>query len=137
MSFLIENGLLLTPDDVLLFAWWTETSLPHMQARHAIDGSMIERARMLRRAADRYLAMSQLRHELAQVLSAEESSALSIGLPEALTAREAAKVIGVDRRTIYRIKAQLGVLRERPLMLSRDVVVRYKIGHPEERSTAA
>jgi predicted DNA-binding transcriptional regulator YafY len=56
---------------------------------------------------------------------------------EALTAREAAKVIGVDRRTIYRIKAQLGVLRERPLMLSRDVVVRYKIGHPEERSTAA
>ena len=137
MSYLIENAYLLSPDDVVLFAWWVEMTTPHMQRVNAIDAAMIERARTLRRAADRIVALSQLRHELAETISAEQSSGQSIGLPKAITAREAAEILEVDPRTIYRIKGALGVLRERPLMLSHDVVIRYKITHPRDRSTAA
>jgi hypothetical protein len=138
VSWLIESpAYLLSPDDVVLFAWWVEITMPHMQRVHAIDSSMIERARALRRAADRILAVSQLRQGLAETISAEQSSGQSIGLPQAITAKEAAEILGVDPRTIYRIKAQLGVLRERPLMLSHDVVIRYKITRPDKRSRAA
>jgi hypothetical protein len=138
MSWLIESpAYLLSPDDVVLFAWWIEVTTPHMQRVHAIDRSMIERARLLRRAADRVLTVATAT-PAGEPISAEGSSAQSIGgLPKAITAREAADILGVDPRTIYRVKAQLGVLREKPLMLSLDVVIRYKITHPRDRSAAA
>jgi hypothetical protein len=70
VSWLIESpAYLLSPDDVVLFAWWVEITMPHMQRVHAIDSSMIERARALRRAADRILAVSQLRQGLAETIS--------------------------------------------------------------------
>jgi hypothetical protein len=137
MSWQIENAYLLDPADTVLFAWWIDQTTLHMQRLNAIDSSMIERARALRRAADRIVALSQLRHELAESISAERSSTQSIGLPKAITAKEAAEILGVDPRTIYRIKSQLGVLRERPLMLSHDAVIRYKITRPDKRSTQA
>ena len=139
MSFLIEHGLLLTPDDTVLFAWWTEQTTPYMQKVNGIDSSMIDRARMLRRAADRFLEMSQLRHELEDRPAAEASSAANISQPQVITANEAAEILKVDVRTVYRIRAQLGLLREKPpLVFSHDAVIAYKIRRDNtRRSTAA
>jgi hypothetical protein len=137
MSFLIEHGLLLTPDDTVLLAWWTEQTTPYMQKVNGIDSSMIDRARMLRRAADRFLEMSQLRHELEDRPAPEASSAAN-SQPQVITAGEAAEILQVDVRTVYRIRAQLGLLREKPpLVFSHDAVIAYKVRRDNTKRSAA
>jgi hypothetical protein len=75
-----------------------------------IDGAYVEQVKKMRRAADRILNVATATRAGDQ-LPAEAMSASSIGLPQAITASEAAEIIGCDVRTIYRIKRQLGVLR--------------------------
>jgi hypothetical protein len=138
MSWVIEHAYLLDPSDAVLFAWWTEQTEDIMVRRHHLELSKIERAHKLQRAADRFVGMSQVGHEVAPPRSAEQSSAQSItDLPPMITAQEAADILGVSRKTVDRIKGQLGLLREDPLLLTRDVVIAHKIAHPSTRSRAA
>jgi hypothetical protein len=144
VSFLIDHGVLLSPADTILFSWWTEQTLDYMKRRNAIDSSMIERQRTLQRCADRILEMSQQGHatqadhagkvsQLGQSLASElpddqPSAQKSIGLPYSIcTAQEVADYLGLSPKTVHRIKTQLGWLRDKPLMLSREGVIRFKI----------
>jgi hypothetical protein len=136
----IERAILLEPAEVLAWAQLGEYGMSHLAGCEGllIDGAYVEQVRKMRRAADRLLENVATATRAGDQLPAEAMSASSIGLPQAITASEAAEIIGCDVRTIYRIKRQLGVLREeRPLMLSKDGVVRFKIIRDAKRSSAA
>jgi hypothetical protein len=152
MSWLVDHAYLLDASDAVLFAWWTKQTEDIMVRRHHLEPAVIDRAHALQRAADRFVGMSQLGqdrtprqagnlshlgHQVAPPISAEQSSPQSItDLPPIITAQEAAKLLGVSRKKIDRIKGQLGPLREKPLLLTRDVVIAYKIAR-DTRSSAA
>lgn len=126
MSYAIERGLLLTANDLALLIWVTDMGMRHLKDNGAIDATTYERLRTLRRTAQQ-LATSNVRHKSAKAPPNEASSAQSNGHPEELTARQAAAILGITDRHVYRLKPQLGVLREKPLLLDRDSVLAYAL----------
>jgi hypothetical protein len=134
----IENGLLLTPVEVVLQAHLNEQAMQHMKRCNAttLDAFTIERVQTFRRVADRYLAMSGQHPRTSEPIQTE--SPLSTDLPQEITVRQAKTLLGWSERHIRRkIQAgEIGTLRRNPIMLSRDTVIAFKIRLDSNRSDA-
>ena len=136
----IENAVLLSPDEVLTWAELGPHALGHLTGckGHLIDRAYVDQVEAMRRAGDRVRSVSG-RAFRTSVPVKEESAPSVDQLPQEITVREAAALLGCTDRHVRRLitAGEVPILRRKPIMLSRDAVIAYQIRRDTERSSAA
>lgn len=126
----LENAVLLTPDEVLIWGELGPHALSHLTGCSGllIDGVYADEVAAMRRAADRVTSVSG--HAVRTSVPVAEESVPSVDqLPQEITAREAAALLDCIDRHVRRLitAGELPLLRRKPMMLSRSAVVAYQI----------
>jgi hypothetical protein len=132
----LEGAVLLTRDEVLIWGELGPHALSHLTGCRdlLVDGVYADEVAAMQRAAARITSVSG--HEFRTSVSVAEESTSSVDdLPQEITVREAAALLGWTDRHVRRLitAGELSLLRRKPIMLSRPAVVAYKLHRDNEK----